>query len=187
MKALVGAAIGTFALGVVLLASGVIATSSRGSIGTSPAFGLSDQGAVIVSCDAGQRAVVRPARAGDNSVSRVDCLTADGMGTTDSLSSGYVSSEPLTTGAVGDARLVRASYPTTMIREEQPVRRTVSRPTVRRTRTWQKSAMIIGGTAGAGAGIGAIVGGKKGALLGAAIGGGAATVYDQMTRRRVNE
>jgi hypothetical protein len=180
MRALIGAAIGTFALGVVLLASGVIGTSDRGLIGTS-AFGLSDQGAVMVTCDPGQRAVVRPARASDNTVSRVDCLSSA------DLSRDYLTGDPLTTGTVGDARLVRASYPTTVLRDEQPVRRTVSRPTVRRTRSWQKSAMIIGGTAGAGAGIGAIVGGKKGALLGAAIGGGAATVYDQMTRRRTNE
>jgi hypothetical protein len=54
---------------------------------------------------------------------------------------------------------------------------------VRSPRSWQKSALIIGGSAGAGAGIGAAVGGKKGALIGAAIGGGAATVYDQATRR----
>ncbi len=74
--------------------------------------------------------------------------------------------------------------------------RPVAQPTVRRVstqrvvssetsprRTWQKSALLIGGSAGAGAGLGALMGGKKGALAGAAIGGGAAAIYDQVKRR----
>jgi hypothetical protein len=50
-------------------------------------------------------------------------------------------------------------------------------------RSWQKSALVIGGSAASGAGIGAIVGGKKGALIGTALGGGAASIYEA-TRRR---
>ena len=50
-------------------------------------------------------------------------------------------------------------------------------------RTWQKTAMIIGGSAASGAGVGAIMGGKKGALIGAAIGGGAATIYESAKRK----
>ena len=49
-------------------------------------------------------------------------------------------------------------------------------------RSIAKTAMIIGGTAGAGAGVGAIAGGKKGALIGAAIGGGAASIYEATKR-----
>lgn len=72
--------------------------------------------------------------------------------------------------------------------------RVVERPVARRlatqrvssevkpARSWQKSALLIGGSAGAGAGVGALVGGKKGALAGAAIGGGAAAIYDQIKR-----
>jgi hypothetical protein len=45
-------------------------------------------------------------------------------------------------------------------------------------RDWKKTAMVIGGTTAAGAGVGAIFGGKKGALIGAAIGGGAGTLYE---------
>jgi hypothetical protein len=51
-------------------------------------------------------------------------------------------------------------------------------------RSWQKSAVIIGSSAGIGAGVGGAVKGKKGALIGAAIGGGAATIWDQATRRQ---
>ena len=53
---------------------------------------------------------------------------------------------------------------------------------VKPRRTWQKSALLIGGSAGAGAGLGALMGGKKGALAGAAIGGGAAAIFDQVKR-----
>jgi len=52
------------------------------------------------------------------------------------------------------------------------------------SRSTKESALIIGGSAGAGAGIGAIAKGKKGAALGAAIGGVAGTAYDLMTRNK---
>ena len=54
----------------------------------------------------------------------------------------------------------------------------------KKSRSTKESALIIGGSAGAGAGIGAIAKGKKGAALGAAIGGVAGTVYDLMTRSK---
>jgi hypothetical protein len=49
-------------------------------------------------------------------------------------------------------------------------------------RSWQKSALLIGGSAAGGAGIGALVHGKKGAGIGALLGGGAAAIYDQIKR-----
>ena len=49
--------------------------------------------------------------------------------------------------------------------------------------SWQKTAMIVGGSAAGGAGVGGIMGGKKGALIGAAIGGGAASIYEATQRR----
>ena len=78
----------------------------------------------------------------------------------------------------------------------QPVVRTVQRAVAGRRvaarqvyeedradkRSWRKTAMIIGGSSGAGAGVGALAGGKKGALIGAAIGGGAATIYESTKR-----
>ena len=49
-------------------------------------------------------------------------------------------------------------------------------------RNWKKTALIIGGTTAAGAGLGAIFGGGKGALIGAAIGGGASSIYEATKR-----
>jgi hypothetical protein len=53
----------------------------------------------------------------------------------------------------------------------------------RHHRSWAKSALIIGGSAGTGAGIGGIVHGKKGALIGTALGAGAASIYEGAHRR----
>ena len=52
----------------------------------------------------------------------------------------------------------------------------------RSERSWQKTALVIGGSAGAGAGVGALIGGKKGALIGAAIGGGSASLLEALKR-----
>ena len=85
----------------------------------------------------------------------------------------------------------QAAYP---VQTQYVTERVVSRPAAQRVssarvasearprRSWQKSALLIGGSAGAGAGVGALMGGKKGALAGAAIGGGAAAIYDQVKR-----
>jgi hypothetical protein len=51
-------------------------------------------------------------------------------------------------------------------------------------RSWEKEALIIGGSAGGGAAIGAIAGGKKGAAVGAAAGGVGGLIYDLVTRRK---
>ena len=49
-------------------------------------------------------------------------------------------------------------------------------------RSWQKTAMVIGGSTAGAAGVGGLVGGKKGALIGAALGGGAASIYEATKR-----
>jgi len=80
---------------------------------------------------------------------------------------------------------VQTQYTTERAVAQAPVRRVSSQRAsseVTPRRTWQKSALLIGGSAGTGAGLGALIGGKKGALAGAAIGGGAAAIYDQVKR-----
>lgn len=51
-------------------------------------------------------------------------------------------------------------------------------------RSWEKEALIVGGSAGAGTAIGAIAGGKKGAGVGAAAGGVGGLIYDLLTRNK---
>ena len=51
-------------------------------------------------------------------------------------------------------------------------------------RSWEKEALIIGGSAGAGTAVGAIAGGKKGAAIGAAAGGVGGLIYDLATRNQ---
>jgi hypothetical protein len=68
-------------------------------------------------------------------------------------------------------RSVPVSYPS-----ERDVRRPV--------RTKTKSAVIIGSSTAIGATIGGLTTGKKGAIIGGIVGGGAATVWDQVTRRQ---
>ena len=51
-------------------------------------------------------------------------------------------------------------------------------------RSWEKEALIIGGSAGAGTAVGAIAGGKKGAAVGAAAGGVGGLIYDLATRNK---
>lgn len=80
---------------------------------------------------------------------------------------------------------VQTQYVTERAVAQAPVRRVTTQRVSSETkprRTWQKSALLIGGSAGTGAGVGALIGGKKGALAGAAIGGGAAAIYDQVKR-----
>jgi hypothetical protein len=57
-----------------------------------------------------------------------------------------------------------------------------SEPPHSNKRSWEKEALIIGGSAGAGTAIGAIAGGKKGAGIGAAAGGVGGLIYDLITR-----
>ncbi|HEV8131611.1 MAG TPA: hypothetical protein VGQ81_10170 [Acidobacteriota bacterium] len=58
------------------------------------------------------------------------------------------------------------------------------RTSKRKKRSFEKEALIVGGSAGAGALIGAVAGGKKGAGIGALSGGVAGLVYDLATRHK---
>lgn len=57
-------------------------------------------------------------------------------------------------------------------------------PTHQHRRSWEKDALIIGGSAGAGTAIGAVAGGKKGAAVGATAGGIGGLIYDLATRNK---
>jgi hypothetical protein len=57
-------------------------------------------------------------------------------------------------------------------------------PPHKQQRSWEKDALIIGGSAGAGTAIGAIAGGHKGAAVGATAGGIGGLIYDLATRNK---
>ena len=96
-----------------------------------------------------------------------------------------VSTAPAGTAGIMPVKNVRrTSTPRrTVYRNSESTSERVYTEDSRPRRTWQKSAMIIGGSAASGAGVGAIVGGGKGAAIGAAIGGGAASIYEATKRR----
>ena len=78
------------------------------------------------------------------------------------------------------------AHPVATVPQARTVRTTYVAPAapVKKKRTWQKEALIIGGGAGAGAAVGAIAGGKKGAAIGAVSGGVAGAIYDLATRNK---
>jgi hypothetical protein len=78
----------------------------------------------------------------------------------------------------------RVAAPRQTVYRTQPVqeRVIVERAPAQKKRSWQKSALVIGGSAASGAAVGGMVDGKKGALIGAALGGGAASIYEAVKR-----
>ena len=87
---------------------------------------------------------------------------------------------PVATPVGYDPYVAAAPVPRRVVTQSAP--RTTTRVEQKSGRDWTKTAMVIGGTTAAGAGLGAIFGGKKGALIGAAIGGGAGTLYEVKKR-----
>lgn len=192
----------TRAAGLVALLAGVAACSpaNPSSTPTAQASGAP----VLLSCPAGQQPLLRQVVVNGASVPQVECVLAP----TGAVATAPVAAPPVAPPMVPQAVAPAAvpmtalapqtSAPVPVAAEPVQVTRTVRRPAARRVvytedgydevrvkprRSWKKSALIIGSSAGVGAGIGAATGGKKGALIGAAVGGGAATIWDQVTRR----
>jgi hypothetical protein len=178
-------------LGAVAVAGASLFAAACGSsdFETARAQTLAAGGApVVISCQPNERAVVRPAQMNGAVVSQVECAPA-----TPAVPAASVTPQPVAyqtyapaaqpvalPSAADDTRIVQTSYPVRTV--EQPQIET--RRPVKQGRTWKKSAVIIGSSAGIGAGVGAAMGGKKGALIGAAIGGGGAAIWDQVTRKK---
>jgi hypothetical protein len=179
MKALIGGIIGALLLGGVLLFVNGPRTPALAANGfAATAFDPNDP--VIVSCGEGRQALVRPVAAGQR-FSQIECVPA--------------AATVMAPGLVPAAQ----TYPAYQTYATQPLERVVYRDrpvtrtraasttryeTVHKGRSWQKSALIIGGSAAGGAGLGAIVDGKSGAKKGAVIGGVGGLVYDLATRNK---
>ncbi len=149
---------------------------------------------VLLSCPAGLQPLLRQAIVNGAAVPQVECVTAPVAGVAAAPAMQYVPAQaPAPVYAAPSytpAPVVHAPAPVPAA-YDPPVRRTSARRAVydddvveyKKPRSWKKSAVIIGSAAGVGAGVGGATKGKKGALIGAAIGGGAAAIWDQVTRR----
>ncbi|MCA1583812.1 MAG: hypothetical protein LC791_03220 [Acidobacteria bacterium] len=191
LKAIVGSALGGLIAGAVAIvasapARGTPAVSSpTGSVQPAGAIEQFDAhvataGGALVQCEPHQRAELRRVVVSGRELAQVTCASA--------LQPVAYTTADLA-GLQGASDIVTLPAAASRTGVERPVlvrERVVSREPVRRAssqRSWTKTALVIGGSTGAGAGVGGLVGGKKGALVGAAIGGGSAAIFEAVKRR----
>jgi len=141
---------------------------------------------VAVNCEIGQQALVRQTVVRGEPHVAIQC--ASGAMAQQAAYAGELAGR--SAAVTSEPRLIPANYvvpadpaPRQTVRATSPSTRAAApvRPVDKR-RSWKNTALVIGGSAGAGAAIGAIAGGKKGALIGAAIGGGGAGLYEAIKR-----
>ena len=189
-KTLLGTAVGALALGSLVTAQALKAPStdaaeSRSNASTSP---------VLVNCGDGYKALIRPVAIAGQQASQVDCVAATPAYPVSLDAYGqpvpYSSAQPML-ASYSDAPIARPAVQTRTVYREQPAptyrtatRTTTVRQPTTQTRSWKKSALIIGGSAAGGAAVGAVIDGGSGAKKGAVIGGVAGTVYDIATRTK---
>jgi hypothetical protein len=188
--------------GALLFTVGCGASPNGVASAAQPVAGAQPSTPVVVSCEPNQRTLVRPTVINGVALSQVECVSAGEVAvaanqvvpSAAAVPVSYLAPAPRTAAPPsaewGDTRIVQpeaAAHPVAarpvrtqqiVYDDERPVR------VVKPRRSVKKSAIIIGSSAGVGAGVGAAVGGKKGALIGAVVGGGGATLWDQITRRK---
>jgi len=192
MNTVVGSAIGGLVAGAVALgAAAAMKPSPAPAYAPDPngayAMTVANTGALnngaSMQCQPYEEAVLRRAFVNGREVTDVTCITR--MNSTPyapQAAYGYAQPAAYAQPVYRDPIVTRPAARTVAA---APARqRVVTREDDRREsgRSWGKTAMIIGGSSGAGAGIGGLIGGKKGALIGAAVGGGAATIYESTKR-----
>jgi hypothetical protein len=174
MRTLAGWIVGVFGLGLLVgsFYASTKAEEEQGSLDRALAS------APLVDCGSGREAVLEPILVDGKTTVRFKCVAT--------------AREPAVThradAPVAVSRPAAANVPAaaaTPVAEGRASRAPQTADNVEKSsRSVKDSALIIGGSAGAGAGIGAIAKGKKGAALGAAIGGVAGAVYDLATRNK---
>jgi len=189
MNTVVGSAIGGLVAGAVALGAAAVMRPSP-----APVYGSDPNGAYAMTvantapfnngaslqCQPYEEAVLRRALVNGREVTDVTCITR---------SSAYAPSAAYAAQPYAQPVYQQPVYRDDIVRRPVARATTVSQPSRRVVtedrepeRSWGKTAMVIGGSTGAGAGIGGLIGGKKGALIGAAVGGGAATIYEARKR-----
>ena len=159
-----------------ILFGALAAAVGAAACGTQAASPFAQAGQSVLRCEAGQHAVVNQSLVDGGTVTSVACAPNVAAPIAAPARPAYQSpvyQQPLYQAQPVSYEPAPVARPA-VVRSEAPV--VVEREA--KQRSWQKRAMVIGGSSGAGAGIGALIGGKKGALIGAAIGGGAGTVYE---------
>ena len=188
MKAIIGTAIGVLGLGgLVLAGSSSRATSAPEASPNSAVVGSQSAGATVVDCGEGRQALVHPAASGG---SRVECVPTAVAAPTAAIpfATGFAPAAPVQERVVYRERPVARTSARRSTASGAPATYSAAAPVYRepqrQTRSWKKSAVIIGGATAGGAGVGAVLGGGSGAKKGAVIGLVGGTVYDIATRNK---
>ena len=197
MKAILGSALGGVVAGVVALVASAQGRAPEAAWANQPqpqspyAMTVANTGhlnaataaSTPVQCEPHQEAVLQRSFVAGREVAQVTCVARAMAPAAYAAPAGYYP-------ATAYAQPVAYAQPDIVARPA--ARATTVRPRAQRVamqrevepkRSWKKSALIIGGAAGAGAGVGALAGGKKGALIGAAIGGGSGAIYEAIKRK----
>jgi len=185
MNTVVGSALGGLVAGAVALGAAAVMRPAP-----APAYGLDPNASgayamtvantapfstgASMQCQPYEEAVLRRAFVNGREVTDATCITRSSAYAPQAYAPVY--QPPVYRDDIVRRPVTRTSTAT------QPARTRVVSEEREPERSWGKTAMVIGGSTGAGAGIGGLIGGKKGALIGAAVGGGAATIYEARKR-----
>jgi hypothetical protein len=194
MKALIAAGLGVMALGGVL-----VANAGRAASATPATFASQSNRATLVNCGEGRQAMIWSDPSGSGA-QRVECVPqqpAMGYAGYGAMPVSQLDGAAAFTPAPGVMpQVVQPVVQERVVYRDRvaPARSTARRASTNRTyrtyepaqqtRSWKKSAIIIGGSTAAGAGVGAVLDGKSGAKKGAVVGLLGGTIYDVATRTK---
>lgn len=210
MKAMIATGLGVLVLGGLLVAnSGRSASAQWSPAGPAIVSQAEANRTTLVNCGEGRQALIyTDPRSGQ---SQVQCVGAEAAFSTGAVMPGVATAMPVSQFAPAIVSPVQPAVQERIVYRDPVVRpayRTTARtstarrtsastygrsadPTYSRnsdsapqTRSWKKSAIIIGGSTAAGAGVGAILDGKSGAKKGAVVGLLGGTIYDVATRTK---